>query len=392
MAIEFISNVGPGQIDYSTVTNWVAACAADYKLATTKIFDFTTGGLPLLDNTVVSGLTSGASGIVMHVSNATNQAAIKNITGVFQSGEYIQDVNVDTRWGTIHDAGEGDAIPVAALASTVGLMEDNPTINGFNADKIIIRTQASDKSTSPPAGWPVIKAYGNSNNYSMWVVQDDNVYIEDLQYYAGNFNVGTRFIEIQGDNCHVKRCAFQGFNLLGAVAVMVSSGTNSEIVDCYKYNCGGDEFVEVSNSVVSNVLVANCVSVDHSTGIVQATNGQVKAINNIMYDSTATEDYDSTYTWDTGTSYNFSYDDTAPGSNSIWGNSQSKTPDFVDSAGGNMHLEDTSDARSAGVGPAIDSDVPLNAFDNETRSGPTTDMGIDLTTQIAGAGEMFMLF
>ncbi|MBW2623131.1 MAG: hypothetical protein JRD68_09520, partial [Deltaproteobacteria bacterium] len=70
--------------------------------------------------------------------------------------------------------------------------------------------------------------------------------------------------------------------------------------------------------------------------------------------------------------YNFSKDDSAPGANSIHGDTDGKTPDFVNTGADDFHLQSTSDAIGAGTDL---SGTFTDDIDGDTRSA--WDIGAD---------------
>lgn len=97
-------------------------------------------------------------------------------------------------------------------------------------------------------------------------------------------------------------------------------------------------------------------------------------VNNISYNN---GNQDFRLTANASSDYNFSKDDTAPGTNSIHGDTDSKTPDFVSTTSGSedFAIASTSDAIDAGVGPSSDSNVLTEDIAGTTRSGTTCDIG-----------------
>ncbi|MEA2006752.1 MAG: choice-of-anchor Q domain-containing protein, partial [Patescibacteria group bacterium] len=77
----------------------------------------------------------------------------------------------------------------------------------------------------------------------------------------------------------------------------------------------------------------------------------------------------------------FSKDDTAPGANSIHGDTDSKTPDFVSTTSGSedFHLQSTSDAINVGTDL---SGTFTDDIDGDTRPIDAWDIGADEEVEI----------
>jgi len=99
--------------------------------------------------------------------------------------------------------------------------------------------------------------------------------------------------------------------------------------------------------------------------------------NNLSYNNSGGDFYAQTDSWDANSDYNFSKDDSAPGGNSIHGDTDVKTPDFISTTedSENLHLQSSSDA--------IDAATPLSGTltadaDNDARPlGSQWDIGAD---------------
>ena len=104
-----------------------------------------------------------------------------------------------------------------------------------------------------------------------------------------------------------------------------------------------------------------------------ASHHKGKVWNNLSYDNT-TDFYIDNLADTDGSGNNFSKDDTAPGSNSIHGTTDSKTPDFVSTTAGSedLHLQSTSDAIDVGY---TRSEFSVD-IDGDTR-GSSWDIGAD---------------
>jgi hypothetical protein len=99
---------------------------------------------------------------------------------------------------------------------------------------------------------------------------------------------------------------------------------------------------EGSRKLYNNTIYGNGKGIDNDD-----TTTQPDAQNNIVYNNT-TADFEG---GQGSSNYNFSKDDTASGANSINGDTDGKTPDFVDVGSGteDFHITSTSDAIDVGV-------------------------------------------
>ena len=107
---------------------------------------------------------------------------------------------------------------------------------------------------------------------------------------------------------------------------------------------------------------------------IEAETNYTDARNNISYNC-GTDFSAGSHAFSATSAYNFSKDDTAPGTNSIHGTTDGKTPDFVSitASSENLHIQLTSDARGAGTSLSGTFTIDI---DNQTRAG-TWDIGAD---------------
>lgn len=99
-------------------------------------------------------------------------------------------------------------------------------------------------------------------------------------------------------------------------------------------------------------------------------------INNIAYNNTTDFTFAGPVSADSN--YNFSKDDTAPGANSIHGDTDGKSIDFISTVGGSedFHLSSTSDAIGAGIDDPLSKGKYTDDIDGDTRT-TVWDMGAD---------------
>ena len=131
---------------------------------------------------------------------------------------------------------------------------------------------------------------------------------------------------------------------------------------------GFQENTGVPDNYIYNNTIYGCADI----GFLSWNAGRDVLKNNIVYGNES----DFSGTFDGASDYNFSKDDTAPeaAGNSIWGDTDGKTPDFVNVSGGSedFHLQSTSDAIGEGVDLSGDF---TDDIDGDTRSA--WDIGAD---------------
>lgn len=386
---EFIAYAGPGSGDYVTLQQWITALnGVDFTAADTGVFPVSSYGGALGAGASVQGQNSGATGTCKSYANTGYQnILISGISGTFQAGEKVYQVGTPTNYVNISTAGTlGTAgITPVAECSTSGTVDSiAATLTGFTCDNWIIRAKSGYEQTSPLSSANYVRNLNSGINLR---IQIPNGLIQHIGFYGGSFG-GPTHLQIEAASVVVDSCYFSGFNQYGGKGIYINDSDGSGFVI---RNCGfswlRDATVIDVNCATDGCLVATCTINKGDRGIQQAGNSMVKVVDTIVWD-TDLEDFDTTYTWGSGTDYNFSKDDSAPGAHSIHGDTDGKDPDFVTEteSATNIHLDVSSDAFDpAGIGPGADSDVPTDDFDvpPDTRGGSTADIGFD---QVSAAG------
>ena len=254
------------------------------------------------------------------------------------------------------------------------------TINGWTttaAYYINIHTSVAGKHTGIYSATKYRLTIVTQDVNGITIVEPD-VIINGLQVYMG---ISPILVECSGiaitcadANIDIKICnniirgVASNTNYLSGIFDMWLSGSGTcrvwnNIVYGFSATRGLGIDFSVLNSYLYNNTVVNC-----GYGIAQE-GGTCIAINNLSYDNTTTFDFSGTFTT---SNYNFSKDDSAPGANSIYGDTDGKTPDFV--AGGYL-IESTSDAINAGTdNPG--SGLYNNSITDKLRTTPW-DIGAD---------------
>src|SRR3989339_346974 len=135
---EFKCNIKSSGGDYAGVNAWSTAVRCDLTASTTQVFSISANsGTTIEDGAAVTGLTSGATGTCIHVSQTTNnsQILIKNIVGTFSSGEIVQKTADASRTVTLSSIGDtaiASAVCFAFQDSTGTTINTNWTTSATN--------------------------------------------------------------------------------------------------------------------------------------------------------------------------------------------------------------------------------------------------------------------
>ena len=386
MAAEYIMYAGPGGT-YVTLHAWIASLSGiDFTAAGTGVFPTSSyGGLVSPGDSVIGG-TSGATATCKGWSSSGYaNILLTGISGTFQSGEQVRKVGTPTSYVTITSAGTLGTAGITPVAETTtsGTTDSTSTsLTGYTANATILRAKAGMEATSPLDGANYTK-YGTTG--TLLTIAVPNVTIEHIQFYGGSFGNPTCLL-LTAANVIVDSCYFAGNTFYGGKGIYIndSDGSGFEIRNC-GFSWLQDSTIIDVNCAAGGCLIANCTINKGDRGIQQAGNGMVKVVNTIVW-NTDLEDFDTTYTWASGSDYNFSKDASAPGAHSIHGTADGKVPDFVTAteASTNIHLDVDSDAFDpAGIGPGADSDVPTVDFEGTPRAGSTADIGFDQVSAAA---------
>lgn len=132
--------------------------------------------------------------------------------------------------------------------------------------------------------------------------------------------------------------------------------------------------------ILYNITVSGC-----DVGVNAQSSNVVTSINSLIYDNTT----DFANSTQSGSDYNFSKDDTAPGGNSIHGDTDGMTPDFVNTGAGteDFHIQSTSDAIDAGIDDP-GSGLFLDDIDGGIRTSPW-DIGADEFVAVVVTGNNY---
>lgn len=377
MATEFICEVGPEQDDYTTGAAWETGTQCDYTSSATLVFAGTRTGT-IDDDDTVTGATSSATGTVVHCT--ATQILIESISGTFQSGEQIQKDGATSNYFTTSDA--GDSALAAGEAATTGNADSEFTIAGATTDATnyrIFRAAIGHEASQP---WSTIRyrvsATGTTDPIT---VTEDYAQLRNIAVeYAGTSQYTYGIYVTSESNIYgvvIDGCIARQTNLTAncnGFYVAPAYVNTCTVQNCIAYGWTKDGFSAYAGIDDCNYLY--CTSYGNGgKGFYSGNNRVDKCIGNIAYNNFGS-DFDvlnaNTFT------YNFSEDDTAgTGTGCIRGVTDGKSPDFVSTTSGeeDFHLQSTSDAIDAGLGPGSDSDVPTTDFCKQSRHGNVCDIG-----------------
>lgn len=272
MATEFTATLKSSTGDYTSqnaAMAGVVAGAADLSLATIKVFGISTyTGTP---TGALTGLTSGATGTLVLVNVARNQALIKAITGTFQSGETVQSSGGNSF--VLTNAGDSPIIGIRCF----GMVDTTPVASATcvttATNKVRIYADATAVATMPYGtgyrleitdsspginnaikfiSWERLSLKGISiADVTAWHLYEDGVAASGGQqlflkcYFKGVMHAGNTAITkalsmaASGDLVCVN-CIFEGWTTVGNTANAVCTGANAHsyyFENCTVYNC-----------------------------------------------------------------------------------------------------------------------------------------------------------
>jgi len=179
---EFICTLRATGGDYTSLTSWEAAIETDLTAATTKVFSHSglIGIIP--DASTVEGLTSGATGTAIHVTDT--QILIEGITGTFLSGEQVR---IDgSNYVIITDAGFGAIATVYAYNDWPSGLEDTASVGGWTTGAnnfISIYVPRSERHNGT--------VYNDDGSYTGFAM------VNDIEDYSTMY-VGQNYVRIVG--------------------------------------------------------------------------------------------------------------------------------------------------------------------------------------------------
>ena len=196
------------------------------------------------------------------------------------------------------------------------------------------------------------------------------------------------------------------FGAFSGIHLGLATGARVSHCICHDENSGnsGQAFNIGNDNDPTDIIIWNCIGYGCNRAFRQRSD-DTSALNNYLYNCTGyggTETYDIDFgshwtainciafgastgndfgsiAWESGSDYNLSEDDSAPGANSIHTVTDGANVDFVSTTGGSedFHLDVDSDAIDAGTSSV--SGTVTDDIDGDTRTG-SYDIGADETT------------
>ncbi|RMF65028.1 MAG: hypothetical protein D6743_08475, partial [Calditrichaeota bacterium] len=383
---KFVSQIKQSGGDYSSLSSWEAAMTSGgLDLTATSTLVFSHGGITgsISDGATVTGATSGATGTAVHVT--ASQILIKNISGVFQSGEQVYATqNVD--YVVISDSGYS-AIPTAEITGTWTSADTSYVlIDGFTTDALRYVDIYTTSTARHSGTWSTTAYRYERTNGSGLDVRDNHVRIDGLQIHltvsngvsrnAMNFSVLSAGAEEYLSNTIIRGDLTNTANH-NAIRVSDSDGTyyfwNNLI---YGFTNGGSTYGIITVASGATGAYYNNTIV-HSKNCLYGRTG-IKVKNTLT--NSCTDGFSGS--WNSASDYNLSdIAGDAPGANSKNGT----TVTFVDDAGNDFHLDpNDTGAKDSGTDLSSDADLAFSTdFDGDSRpQGSQWDIGAD---EAAGA-------
>lgn len=375
MAEDFLCKTGPGQVDYTTAALWEAGTQCDLTAATTLVFAH--GGITgtIADNASVSGVTSSATATVVHCS--ATQILLETIaSGPFQDGEVVQ-VSAGNSV-TISDTGL--TVVVVGECGTTGAVDAPIGWAGATTDSTNFRKLAAQEGHEATQPWDTARYIMKSSAGSDVVdLGEDYAEFDHIQLEHAPTSDWRYGLDVQATGVKVNGC------------VIWSSNTRANCHGIYIHDASVDHLIENTfvYSFSENGIQGSCNSAGISSinctvygcghyGLTTSSGDGLYIVNNLSYNNTDA-DFSASVTGGS-LSYNFSKDDTAgTGTGCIRGDTDGKTPDFVSTTDNSedLHLQSSSDAIDAGIGPGSAAYVSALDFDGNTRAGATCAIGAD---------------
>ncbi|MDD4954097.1 MAG: right-handed parallel beta-helix repeat-containing protein, partial [Candidatus Omnitrophica bacterium] len=352
-AKEFICNIrvagatSPAP-DYNLLSTWESGCdETDYTLNTTRVFSGAKTGT-VADAASVTLYRGGASqsvtGTVVHAG--ASQILVKSISNgafAFTSGDQWRVGGVDTNMFQITDGGDTAVLVAECYNDWPSGLDDSVQLGGMvayntiHADaqhKVIIRTPLSQRHNGTAHTGFYLKPTTATEFFSLiqgWYASDyefDGLEIDG----SGRAAASTAFlIRESSKNITIKNCLIHdmGSPSTFAQAILSYAATpyvqNLQIYNNIFYNISGCALIIPASNIVYfyNNTIYNTNSRDESSygGVYLGSTSLVKnnvAIGNYRYDFRGTP-------FASGSDYNISSDDTAPGAHSL--KSSNLTPD-----------------------------------------------------------------
>src|SRR3989339_511497 len=377
---EFKCNIKSSGGDYAGVNAWSTAVRCDLTASTTQVFSISANsGTTIEDGAAVTGLTSGATGTCIHVSQTTNnsQILIKNIVGTFSSGEIVQKTADASRTVTLSSIGDtaiASAVCFAFQDSTGTTIDANWTTSATNYVYIYTDSTARHAGVWDAAKYMLAAASGIT-------VSTLYAKIEGLQIRVanGSWGYGIKYAPANAGWIKIFKNIIRANSLSGATDNTKGLWLTTWNATDYVYNNIIYDFTNGATNHVGIKMDAGTLYAYNNTVqncYLGFTNGGMNVSayckNNITQDCTDGFWISGGYSWNT-TNNNYNISDLsgdAPGTNSL----NLTIVSFKDKSNDDFHLSaDDTVAKNTGV-----SLITLFTDDVEGKTRKTTwDIGAD---------------
>jgi len=378
---EFICTIRAAGGDYSTLSAWEAAVQTDLTAATTKVFSHSglVGIIP--DASTVEGLTSGATGTAIHVTDT--QILIEDITGTFQSGEQVR---IDgSNYVVIRDAGYGAIATARPYNDWPSGLNDQVTIDSWTTGVTNFVDIYVPRGVRHNGKWDASKFWMYSTDGKVISVWEDYVRIFGLQAELNVTNSGDNVGAIDitkqssSNKIEIGYNVIQGGEILGATGFADGVYVHEGIAAYSKVYLFNNVFFDFYNSSYPNSIGSQGVkslygttysynNTVHNSGMGFLRSGYTLVCKNCLSvcDSENSSFYDFSGSF-TSSDYNVSTDNTATGTNSRI----NQTLTFRDEFDNDFHLAGGDEgARDHGVDLSVDPDFPIiDDIDGDSRLG-----------------------
>jgi len=369
-ATEFISLLKSSGGDYSSVQTWESQMdnAGDITNANCKVFSHSGIFGNVWDNAVVTGETSGATGVVIHATR--RQILIDTIAGTFQSGERVKAGTSD--FVILTNAGDS----VIIVGEVDGTLSGGVSFGGFTTsatNKIILRSVPYNRHRGNSSFGSKITRTTTAGYQSTIYVNQQYVSIIDLIVSPSVGHVGYGLRSDSNNVSFVRNIVFP------------SSMAN---VECPGIFQGNGVTITAENNIVYNFNGVGGLGYGvwcYSTGAINSYNNTIYGNdagyradctillkNNISYASDGNDYGAGSYS--ASSTHNLSEDATAPAFGTTY---RSTTVNFVNTTTRDLHLSSTdTGAVNKGTDTTTTANVDIDGFDRDA-SGVTWDLGAD---------------